>query len=254
MKNWRPLDAKWVMQIIPRTVVERRRNRLLSSMIERVNARLAWSLARPIDGRSVDPRAIYDSYCMHRTPPPLVAIDASRRISIGIYGEEDAPCFVGLFVWPWGLWICAVDPSLDRHGVNRAILLDRLNAIALRHTALSCCTPGVQRLLRRITEKCGDGDTCWPRILPIHSQGDAAISAIEALAWEKYGIDAVSWTVARDYKRLWERPPKNPIDASFVAAWRLRWEQMAKIGCDLFLCAALGVGAMADGCQSDRIP
>lgn len=199
------------------------------------------------DKHYVDTAAIYKRYCYHRDPPSDVIIERCNSIgmTISMNYDTNAPSYVGLFLWPWGLWICCVDPISDRDQVNRSTLLDIMSKAAINDIPIIHVERRVACKLSCIFNDMTTMTTPFHapnfvNLLEVTSNtGMEEERLLSMLMWKHLGIDIVTWQVRANIKRLNECTPKNPLFASFHPAWKLRWEQMVKLACDSLSCIVL---------------
>lgn len=235
-----PLRYEDVRRHVPKSLNEK--NLLRSWMIDSVNSSLERvhelyeSSKAASESNVVDVLGIYERFCQNRDPPADSVVEQSSCIGLSVaYNyQSESPVYISLFMWPWGQWICPVDPQLDQDYINRATLQDILTRAAVlgipvvhAEPGLTCC---LSQVLTHIT-----ADTCFPDFVQVERD----MASVHAAIWQNFGIDMISWNSYKDYSRLLEVIPKNPIFASFFPKWKLRWEQMAKISCDSLACIYL---------------
>jgi hypothetical protein len=229
-----------VRRHVPRSLSGK--NLLQRWMINRVNQEhaAAREICSARSSTKVDIRRIYERYCQNRDPPSdsVVAASSCIGMEISLNYQTNSPSYISLFLWPWGQWICPVDPVVDKDYINRATLLEIFTKAALHSIPVVHSEPGVVCLLSRVFEKISP-DACVPDFVQIRDLVDLQSTNLSSLVWKYFGIDIISWNVYMDLARLTEPIPKNPIFASYFPAWKLRWEQMAKMGCDALSRACL---------------
>jgi len=228
-----------------------RRSSLLQKwMVDDVNRSLAVlralrRLALPFaefdkPSHKLDILGLYERYCVNREAPNDDVISGSPCIGLSIaYGHDGVTqSYCSLFFWPWGQWICPLVSSLDEDGVKRALLRDVLTKAAIEKIPV---VHGNQNIIPFLRSVAGHSDTCLPMFVNVIPQYEAPThqDRIAFAMLATFGIDTLSWRVYADLSRLMEKTPKNPLNVSFVPNWKLRWEQMALLGCEGLSCISL---------------
>lgn len=250
---------------IPRRL--RKDNLLLPWMIDRLNrdrsiassmAHLTrTSLATPAMALSTSPFTnlldivfVYEKYCRNRDLPSREKIERASCIGMSIAMDHRTrlPAFVSLFIWPYGQWLFHVDPYADRDQISRALLLDTLSNAAIAHIPIIHAEKNIACVIGKMCNSISD-DFSLPSFVQIGGEDVTSASEkigmsdvdvdVEKMAWKYLGIDMVSWHVYKDIARLEEYPPKNPISASYLCEWKLRWEQMAKLASESLACVCI---------------
>jgi len=229
--NQKPLEYQVIVSKIPKNIGAR--NMIDKAMIDNVNKELA--IAKNMATNScitkLNIKGLYSLYCSNREPPSDLIISQSSCLGMAIATDMQTglPSYLSLFCWPWGQWIYHVD---GRHA-SRALIQDLFTKIAEANIPVVHGDQDMPRLLSLILGTLSR-DSCLPRFINVVGN-----STIADAAWTQLGVDTISWRVYVNVCRLSEREPKNPINASFMQSWRLRWEQMAMLGCDALTCICL---------------
>jgi hypothetical protein len=205
-------------------------------MVDQVNGELSLAkrLAPQEDVLLADITRIYENFCLNREPPSDTAI--ARTACIGLTVARNVQScsysYISLFLWPWGQWICPIDKSLDADNINKATLLHIFAKAAFHGIPIVHMEEHIVCLMSQIFNDLPP-DTCWPHFIKLRDlNGYTSVSGLPVMVFKYFGIDMITWHVYMDTVRLFESTPKNPIFASFIPKWRLRYEQMAKMACD----------------------
>lgn len=200
---------------------------LISSRKKIATLRETWG-PRP----EIDTELIYKVYCQRRCPPPPEFMNSVQAVGMTLVRSPPpfkGVAYVSFFIPGYGSWlpptkclgaIASFLSALYYRGVPLVVFDDRAEE-------------DLASLLHAYTKK---------EYLPVIENQKTSLDLF-SLAWEKLGVDALSWVVRADVSRLLEEPPKNPIEHSFMTNWNLRWEQIVYITVSSMLALALSTGA-----------
>lgn len=206
--------------------------------IEEMYSTYGWAKKLSVD-------AFYDAYCRFRDPPSKEVMNTIAVVGVKIVhppDDRDNYVYIVLFIIGWGAQFICIDPTKDENFIKRSRVMDFLDSMAEKDATLVYGDIDSSRLLKKMLRDISPPDEYRMPEHQVCMQLDDGVNSVEHLAWNKLGIDVISWRLDADVDRLLESPPKNPIEHSFFPEWNLRSEQMTYLAIQAMIPALLIAG------------